>query len=131
MAGIKHSRQRDAIRDNLRNRSDHPTADMIYMDIRMQYPNISLGTVYRNLALLTELGEIRHIPLRDGADRYDGRMEPHTHFYCRTCGRLIDLPPVKTSLLKRSVEGTFDGIIEESVVGFMGLCADCTGEIIN
>ena len=127
MTGIKHSRQRDAIKENLRNRSDHPTADMIYMDIRVQYPNINLGTVYRNLALLTELREIRHLSLRDGADRYDGRMDPHTHFYCRTCRRLMDLPPVKTSLLKRAV-GDFDGIIEESVVGFYGKCGLCADE---
>lgn len=127
MTAIKHSRQRDAIRDNLRSRFDHPTADMIYSDIRKQYPNISLGTVYRNLALLTELGEIQHLPLRDGADRYDGRMDPHTHFYCRACGKFMDLPPVKTNLLMRAVGGGFDGVIEESMVGFTGLCAECVG----
>ena len=121
----RRSGQREAIWEFLKDRTDHPTADAVYTHVRENYPNISLGTVYRNLALLTELGEIRHIPLRDGADRYDGRMEPHTHFYCRTCGRLIDLPPVKTSLLKRSVEGTFDGIIESHNLTFSGICGRC------
>jgi hypothetical protein len=56
MAELKHSRQRDYIRENLRHRTDHPTADMIYEDIRKGYPRISLGTVYRNLTLLAESG---------------------------------------------------------------------------
>lgn len=125
MTGIKHSRQRDAIRDNLRNRCDHPTAEMIFTDIRVRYPKVSLGTVYRNLALLSELGEIRHLPLEDGADRYDGNMEPHSHFICRMCGGIQDLPPVDSAVLKRSIDGGFDGIIESSKVRFTGLCAKC------
>ena len=56
---IKHSRQRDAIRQNLINRYDHPTAETVYMDIKEDFPNISLGTVYRNLSLLADLGEIQ------------------------------------------------------------------------
>ena len=128
MTGIKHSRQRDAIRDNLRSRCDHPTAEMIFTDIREQYPRISLGTVYRNLALLSELGEIRHLPLEDGADRYDGKMEPHSHFICRMCGEIQDLPPVDSAFLKRSIDGQFDGIIESSKVRFTGICARCAAE---
>lgn len=131
MTGIKHSRQRDAIRDNLRSRCDHPTAEMIFTDIRLRYPKISLGTVYRNLSLLTELGEIRHLPLEDGADRYDGKMEPHSHFICRVCGNIQDLPPVDNALLKESIKGKFDGIIESSKVRFTGLCAACTAAEIQ
>ena len=128
MTGIKHSRQRDAIKENLRNRSDHPTADMIYMDIRVQYPNISLGTVYRNLALLTEIGEILHIPSVNGADRYDGNMEPHSHFICRQCGGIQDLPPVEAEILRESIGELFDGVIEETRVVFSGLCGVCFNE---
>ena len=128
MTGIKHSRQRDAIRDNLRSRCDHPTAEMIFQDIRVRYPKISRGTVYRNLALLSELGEIRHLPVEDGADRYDGKMEPHSHFICRICGDIRDLPPVDSALLKASVSSQFDGIIEGSKVRFTGLCAKCAAE---
>ena len=128
MTGIKHSRQRDAIRDNLRSRCDHPTAEMIFTDIREQYPRISLGTVYRNLALLSELGEIRHLPLEDGADRYDGKMEPHSHFICRMCGEIQDLPPVDSAFLKRSIDGQFDGSIESGKVRFTGICARCAAE---
>ena len=56
MPAMKHSRQREAIKEYLRNSHDHPSADMVYMNIRQEFPNISLGTVYRNLSLLSELG---------------------------------------------------------------------------
>ena len=85
MATLKYSRQRESIKENLMHRRDHPTADMIYTDIRKIYPNISLGTVYRNLALLSDLGEIRKLTVDGGADRFDGNISPHNHFTCRRC----------------------------------------------
>ena len=68
MAVLKYSRQREAIKNYLQGREDHPSADMVYDGIRGEFPNISLGTVYRNLSLLTELGEIIKIPT-EGADQ--------------------------------------------------------------
>ena len=60
MSTLKYSRQRESIKVCLQGRKDHPTADMLYTDVRKEFPNISLGTVYRNLSLLSELGEIKH-----------------------------------------------------------------------
>ena len=74
MAALKYSRQRECIKNYLRGREDHPTADMIYSSIRREFPNISLGTVYRNLSLLIELGEIQKITT-DGADRFDAKID--------------------------------------------------------
>ena len=68
MAALKYSRQREAIKSYLCGREDHPTADMIYTSIRGDFPNISLGTVYRNLNLLVETGEIQRLTCGDGAD---------------------------------------------------------------
>ena len=90
MAGLKYSRQREAILQFLMTRKDHPTADAVYANIRKEFPNISLGTVYRNLSLLTELGEIIKIPT-EGADRFDARVAPHNHFICKSCGRVMDI----------------------------------------
>ena len=70
MAVLKYSRQRESIKKYLYSREDHPTADMVYTSIREEFPNISLGTVYRNLSLLIELGEIKKVTT-DGADRFD------------------------------------------------------------
>ena len=73
----KYSRQREAIKEFLAGRTDHPTADTVYTCLREQYPNISLGTVYRNLTLLTEMGEIMKITTGEGADRFDANVQRH------------------------------------------------------
>ena len=74
---LKHSRQRDSILEFLATRKDHPTADTVYMNVRRSFPNISLGTVYRNLTLLADIGEISRIRLGDGVDHFDYDTSPH------------------------------------------------------
>ena len=91
MATLKYSRQREAIKRCLTDRMDHPTAEMIYASLHEEDPRLSLGTVYRNLALLTQLGEIRKIPTGDGPDRFDGNISRHFHFICRKCHCVADL----------------------------------------
>ena len=82
MATLKYSRQRESIKEFLRTRKDHPTADVVYENMKLIYPNISLGTVYRNLSLLADLGEIKKLSSFAGADHFDGRTERHCHFMC-------------------------------------------------
>ena len=79
MATLKYSRQRESIKEFLRTRTDHPTADVVYENMKLIYPNISLGTVYRNLSLLADLGEIKKLSSFAGADHFDGRTERHCH----------------------------------------------------
>ncbi len=89
---MKHSKQRDAILENLRARFDHPTAEMVYSDLKKDMPNISLGTIYRNLALLCELQEIIKVgSSEDGKEHYDGHTHPHSHFFCTDCKTIYDL----------------------------------------
>ena len=79
----RFSKQREAILGNLRSRYDHPTAEMVYMDLKQSFPNLSLGTVYRNLAVLYEAGVILKVGASlDGKERYDGHIQPHAHFFC-------------------------------------------------
>ena len=100
MKTLKYSRQRESIKSCLMNRCDHPTADALYTTLREQFPNISLGTVYRNLNLLVDLGEIKKIPSGDGIDHFDYDTSPHYHFVCRQCGCIRDLPmPVLEKVL--------------------------------
>lgn len=122
---IKHSRQRDAIHQNLIGRCDHPTAEMVYMDIKEDFPNISLGTVYRNLSLLSELGEIQKISTDAGPDRFDGNPNPHCHFRCRTCYSVLDLPFDYPNELNAHAGKNFSGIIEGNIIQFYGLCSNC------
>lgn len=122
---VKYSRQREVIKDFLCTRKDHPTADMVYMNVRQQYPNISLGTVYRNLTLLTERGEIRKISVGDGVDHFDADTAPHNHFICKRCGSVIDLEMDSIEHISESARQNFDGHIEGHVTYFYGLCGDC------
>ena len=75
-APMKNSRQRNAILECVMRHHDHPTADIIYQELRESFPNISLGTVYRNLSLLTSLGKIMKITCENHADRFDGQTKP-------------------------------------------------------
>lgn len=126
MATLKYSRQRESIKEFLANRYDHPTADVVYENIKQIYPNISLGTVYRNLGLLTELGEVQKITTGDGKDHYDGNTEPHYHFICQDCGSLIDLEMESIDMVQDVASKNFDGQINGYSVLFYGVCGKCT-----
>ena len=125
---IKHSRQREAILRSLSGRCDHPTAETIYIEIKEQIPNISLGTVYRNLSLLSELGEIQKITTSDGPDRFDGRIQPHYHFCCNNCHCVLDVPIEEQTQLNDAAAEVFPGIIQGSITHFFGLCPDCANQ---
>ena len=122
---LKYSRQREVIKENLMHREDHPTADMVYMDVRETFPNISLGTVYRNLQLLTDLGEIQKLNIGDGVDHFDANTFPHYHFICRECGSVIDLQMDNIDTIKDIAGVNFDGQIAGHITYFYGVCGNC------
>ena len=107
MSTLKYSRQRESIKVCLQGRKDHPTADMLYTDVRKEFPNISLGTVYRNLSLLSELGEIKRLTTGDGPDRFDGDTSTHHHFICRKCHCVTDLTMRDISEIKNVAAENF------------------------
>lgn len=122
---MKKSRQRDAILANLQNRCDHPTADMIYMDIRKEIPNISLGTVYRNLSLLTEHGMIIKVSVDGKAERFDCITGNHYHFVCQECGTVEDMQIQVMPAFNDSAQKGFDGKITGHNAYFYGICSKC------
>ena len=87
----KHSKKRDAILQALRSTDCHPSAEWVYNQVKPVYPDISLGTVYRNLALFEETGEVIAVATVDGQKRYDATADPHTHFICEDCHSVIDV----------------------------------------
>ncbi len=125
MTARKHSRQRELIKNFLANRKDHPTADMIYTNVRRQNPNISLGTVYRNLTLLVQEGEINRLRLGDGVDHFDADTSPHYHFICSECGNVSDLDIDHPENILNAVATDFDGQITGHVAYFYGTCGNC------
>ena len=122
---IKYSRQRECIKQFLASRHDHPTAETVYINVKQDFPNISLGTVYRNLSLLTELGEIQKISTGIGPDRFDGNPAPHYHFFCRKCGCVMDLDMEGIDHINILARSQFDGEIEGNITYFYGKCANC------
>lgn len=125
MSILKYSRQRESIKNFLAGRKDHPTAETIYSSLRQEQPRISLGTVYRNLSLLTELGEIRKISTDDGPDHFDGDISQHHHFICRQCHQVSDLHMENIDYILDTAKKDFQGQIEGYVANFYGLCEEC------
>lgn len=121
---LKHSKQRDSIKEFLMGRKDHPTAAVVYDNVRRSFPNISLGTVYRNLTLLADIGEISRIHVGDGVDHFDADTSPHYHFICSECGCVRDLD-MEGIDLDEIASRNFDGQIECHTVYFHGRCRDC------
>ena len=127
-AATKYSRQRECIKAYLSSTKEHPTADTIYMKVREVYPNISLGTVYRNLSLLAERGEIVKLSCGDGCDRFDGNTEPHYHFICRHCGRVIDLDMEPIEHINTIANAHFSGRVDGNITYFYDRCDECFSE---
>lgn len=127
MAALKYSRQRESIMKYLLATKEHPTADMVYLHMRKEFPNISLGTVYRNLNVLTDIGEAIKIPAPDGGDRFDGTIMPHNHFFCTSCRKVLDLDLDMRNIeqVNKAASQNFDGMIESSTIIFLGKCSDC------
>lgn len=124
-SNMKYSRQREAIRQFLYSRKDHPTAEVVYESLRHDFPKISLGTVYRNLSLLVELGEAIKFPGLDGFDHFDGNPQPHYHFICNECHSVIDLPFPFANEFNTNANQDFDGIITGHSAYFYGCCGNC------
>jgi Fur family peroxide stress response transcriptional regulator len=122
---LKYSRQRESIKNFLMTRQDHPTAETIYQNIRMDFPHISLGTVYRNLALLADIGEIQKISTGVGPDRFDANTSPHYHFICKQCGAVLDLNLTDLDHINILAGQHFGGEVEGHIVYFYGKCPDC------
>lgn len=130
MSAVKYSRQREAIKRFLTSRRDHPTADMVYRAVRSEFPHISLGTVYRNLALLAEQGEIARLRMGDGGDRFDPDVSPHHHFICSRCGAVRDFALGQYAAAIDGLSGKrIDGsLVRGSVAYCYGICAECLGQ---
>lgn len=104
---MNKTKQREIILRTIETSTSHPTADDVFQLVRQQLPNISLGTVYRNLGLLTDIGKIRKITVPGEADRFDQNETWHDHLICAQCGKVMDItlditPPIMQQLAEKS-----------------------------
>ena len=121
----RNSRQRTLVYQVVKDSHSHPNAEEVYLLVRRQLPDISLGTVYRNLNLLADIGEAIKITTPDGGDRFDARTNPHYHFYCKCCKRMIDMDFDHMDKINHLASESFDGQIESHTMLFYGICGDC------
>ena len=121
-----NSKKRIAIYELLRAAKDHPTAEMIYNCLKPLYPELSLGTVYRNLTVLMEEGLVISVGNVDGQERYDARLDLHAHFVCSRCHRVtdIELTPAEFELLGE-LDGRLNCDVEFFTLTVQGVCPEC------
>lgn len=124
----KQFRKRNAILAYLRQTDTHPSADMVYSHLKQEFPDISLGTVYRNLAMFKDRGDIVSLGTVGGVERFDGNTMPHVHFICTGCNGVSDLPQIAVpEALNREVTAQTGGQIDTCQLTFVGRCNKCSG----
>ena len=121
---LRHSHQRDMIYNYMLSTKEHPSAEMIYDELKKIEPNLSLGTVYRNLKLLEELGMVKKVTSVNNVERYDAMTSDHIHFVCDKCGRVVDLPNFDNNEVKAKFNSQIGGKIEWVNIILGGVC-DC------
>ena len=118
---MRNSKQRELILNIINTSYCHPTAEIVYEKARSKMPQISLGTVYRNLDMLQSLGTIRRINLKDNTYRYDRAIDNHAHFVCNKCGKIIDIPE---NLFENLDKISGNKILSCDII-LKGICKEC------
>lgn len=122
---LKLTPQRLAVYNYLINTTSHPSADVIYTDIHIQYPTMSLATVYKALKTLADVGLIQEINVGEGNFRYDGNSAPHPHIQCLGCGKVDDFKDLSFDNLNSIAKEHTDYQIISNKVYFYGYCTNC------
>ncbi len=125
---MKYSRQREMILTLVKKNTDHPDAETVFKIAQLKCPNISLGTVYRNLNVLSEYGYIRKLAMPYVSDRFDCRTDDHCHAVCQSCGKVEDVELEEmTHVMGKKLESKGFNVTSTELV-FRGLCTDCQEE---
>lgn len=125
-SGTKQFRKRNAILQYLRSTDVHPSAEMVFAQLKPQIPDLSLGTVYRNLAMFRQQGTIASVGTVNGVERFDGNINPHVHFICTDCSAVLDMPQLQVPVaLTETAECQLGAKVDICQLSFTGRCADC------
>ena len=128
----RFSKKRQAIYDCLSGTTSHPTADWIYHQLHADYPDLSLGTVYRNLSQLKDAGLIQSVGVINGQEHFDDNVSPHTHLICQSCGTVRDLFEINVSDEIAQQAANVSGYQITGVsLRLMGLCPSCKKKTIS
>ena len=122
---MKFSRQREMILNQVRSFPIHPTADQVYTALKAENPNLSLGTVYRNLNQLSEMGMLLKIRIADGSDRFDGRTDDHYHMVCDDCKQVYDVELTELNELNKTITEKYGHRLTVVTLNLNGICCEC------
>jgi Fur family peroxide stress response transcriptional regulator len=122
---LKLTPQRIAVYMYLRSTKEHPSAETIYKALHVNYPTMSLATVYKALKTLAEVNLVRELNVGEGNFRYDGNVNAHPHIQCMSCGRVDDIEGISFDELNEKVEDFTDYQVISNKVYFYGVCNDC------
>jgi Fur family peroxide stress response transcriptional regulator len=121
----RNTRQREAIARVLAETTSHPTAAWIYDKLKADFPDLSLGTVYRNLSFLSDRGLIRVLRSGSGTDRFDGNASGHYHVVCESCGKVEDIAMESDAALDERAETLSGYRVSSHRLDFFGVCPAC------
>ena len=123
---VRYSKKREAILSAIQGTSCHPSAEWVYRQLKPRHPDLSLGTVYRNLDFFRQRGQVQSVGVVQGQERFDATVTPHSHFICNCCGSVSDLPGIRPETgLEQAVSSQYGFAVEHYKLTFYGLCPSC------
>ena len=123
---IRYSKKREALLQAIQETDCHPSAEWLYQTLKPRHPDLSLGTVYRNLLFFQEQGVIKSVGVVNGQERFDGCTDPHAHFVCSQCGCVSDLHGLKLAEdLTQTVCQQYQVTVARHELTFYGTCQSC------
>ena len=123
---IRYSKKREAILNAIRGTHCHPSAEWVYQTLKPTHPDLSLGTVYRNLVFFQQNGDVQSIGVVKGQERFDAVTTPHSHFICTCCRAVIDLPELPPDeALNHAVSEQYGFAVDYHDLTFYGICDEC------
>lgn len=126
----KHFKKRSAILEYLRSTTAHPSAETVYTDLKQQIPDLSMGTVYRNLNLFRQQGLANVVATVRGVERFDANTSPHVHFICSGCDSVLDLMDMEVpEMLKNTASQCSGGRADACQLSFTGVCGACLNNV--
>lgn len=122
---MRYSKQRELILKTVLENKIHPNAEFVYNKLKTEYPELSLGTVYRNLNLLVKNKMLKKINIPNGSDCFDGTIANHQHLVCTECGKIIDVSISELEKITSSVYNKTGFSINCASLAFEGICKEC------
>lgn len=128
---MRYSKQRELVLKTVLENKIHPNAEFVYNTLKEEYPELSLGTVYRNLNSLVKNNMLKKISIPRGSDCFDGTIAEHQHLICTKCGKIIDVCIMDIDKIQSSIYKKTGFNVNCSSLTLEGICKECEKDIVN